>query len=246
MTERFEVGQKVKHNVRGDAEVTYGPYTNTFGRVHYVIRLASGRELDATADQLSAIPEPPKFSVGDKVLHRSFGSGVVAFGPFKHINGPDHYLMEDDDGDHILSSSDALTAAEPEPIKVGDRVRIVKDDPTYRTGDFVGVVGILRGIEDDGRTMPYRVELPADAPETLSGRWWCAAVERVATEEVYEHDGVAYDLSAKYQDKDGDPLTIKIVDGVARAAWFGVEPSYDSDSLAYVVRNYGPLTRVSD
>jgi hypothetical protein len=238
----FEVGQKVTHNIRGSVEIAYGPYTNTFGSVCYVMRLEGGREVSVQADTLSAIPEPPKFAVGDVVT--SDGSlrgkeGVLVAGPFVSPVDADHFWVADVDGQHYTPKEAVLRQVEPAPIKVGDRVRVVKDDPEIRTGEFVGRVGAVvdtgNHLRDD---LNFRIKFPSGA------YWWCAEVERVEDENTYTHNGVTYDLTARYRDKDGDTLRIKLVDGVARVAWFGEEPYTDSNDLPYAVRNYGPLTRV--
>lgn len=252
MTERFEVGQKIKHNFYGVVEIAYGPYTSLYGGSRYVVRVDDGTENTCASGQLSAIPEPPKFAVGDKVTHRTFGAGEIAFGPFKHATGPDHYLMEDEDGDHVLSSPDALTKVQ-ESIKVGDRVRVVKDDPDNRTGAFVGRVGRLTDM--DGVYTAYLVEFGDGSgrhgdPE--NGRWWCAEVERVTDEDTYDHDGVTYDLKAQYQDTDGDIWVFKRVGGVVRGDFGATGQDVSarvhegSTSLESAVRDFGPLIRVND
>ncbi|MFF9525396.1 phiSA1p31-related protein [Streptomyces achromogenes] len=248
----FKAGDKVRVFDSKMGEVVYGPARSTFGsHTGYVVKVG-GEDVWYKSHDLSAVPETPKFAVGDKA--RGAYSGVlytIEAGPF-HDNEYIWYATREPSGAVGHNSAADLKAVDPEPVKVGDRVRIVKDDPTYRTGDFVGVVGILREIEDDGRIMPYKVELPADAPETLYGRWWCAAVERVDAEDTYEHGGVAYDLSARYRDRDGDYWTFKRHNGqvLGEYATSNVDSSgcitEYSSSLAYVVRNYGPLTRVSN
>ncbi|MEU3729964.1 phiSA1p31-related protein [Streptomyces sp. NPDC033538] len=73
------------------------------------------------------------FKVGDKVTHRSFGEGEIDFGPFEHYTGPDHYLMRDGDGKHVLVDGGSM-----KPIakfEVGDKVR----------GTFTGRVYIIAG-----------------------------------------------------------------------------------------------------
>ncbi|MFF9525395.1 phiSA1p31-related protein [Streptomyces achromogenes] len=240
MTERFEVGQKVKHNVRGDAEVTYGPYTNTFGQVHYVVRLASGRELDATADQLSAIPEPPKFSVGDKVT--SFGDKyTILAGPFQ--GHTEWYVVEDEDGKAMTADPNDLVRHDPEPIKVGDRVRVLR--ATYAE-ECHGLTGTVDNVDCDvtldGISHPYHVNL-----DGRSGGVYASSVEPVdePAADTYEYDGVTYDLSARYRDKDGDVWSFT---GKRRASVPTVTMTGDVDNwntIELIARNYGPLTRVT-
>ncbi|MGW2950750.1 phiSA1p31-related protein [Streptomyces eurythermus] len=188
----FKAGDKVETFSGKTGEVVYGPAWSTFGSyTGYVVKV-DGEDVWYKANELSAVPELPTFAVGDKVNHRTFGAGEIAFGPFEHHNGPAHYLIKDEVGKHALVQADAMEAATtPEFIKVGDRVRVTDED-------------------------------------------------------TYEYDGVTYDLSAKYRDKDGDRLKIKLVNGVARVGWFGEEPNSSSYGLAYAIRQYGPLTRVHD
>ncbi|MEV4037695.1 phiSA1p31-related protein [Streptomyces umbrinus] len=61
------------------------------------------------------------FAVGAKVEHRTFGAGEVAFGPFDHSTGPNHYLIKQEGGKHALVVAEALSPAAK--FKVGDRVK---------------------------------------------------------------------------------------------------------------------------
>lgn len=240
MTE-FKVGDKVKHNILGVVEVAYGPYTGTFGRKHSVIRLESGRETSVPADTLTALPAFATFAVGDKVDHRTFGAGTVAFGPFTHHSGPDHYLMVDDDSKHALVVADALTAAKAdEPIKVGDKVRVLIDGAEFATvkaGDVFTVSEVRHG------------RVVVDAPLRVGGRSWYFNLESV--EKVTEPSkpftmrGVTYDLDAKYRDKDGDVWRFAIVDGsLVRGEMGSATIDQHSDLIADVVDNYGPLHKI--
>jgi hypothetical protein len=168
-----------------------------------------------------------EFKVGDKVIHRSFGAGVIRFGPYMDSLRETAYLLEVANGVHRRVDADALTKentyqvdavakaiAESDgnpwddeyddkemyrknaravlevlkergdladekdrPLKVGDRVRVLEDDPDVRHGEFVGKVGVLRDV-GRLRSAPYLVEFDADqyAPHPL---WNCARVERV-------------------------------------------------------------------
>jgi len=61
------------------------------------------------------------FGIGAKVQHRTFGAGEVAFGPFDHSTGPNHYLIKQEGGKHALVVEDGLSPAAK--FKVGDRVK---------------------------------------------------------------------------------------------------------------------------
>lgn len=74
------------------------------------------------------------FKVGDKIEHRTFGKGEVAFGPFDHYSGPDFYLMRDEDGKHALATGDGMALAAK--FKVGDRVKSFAATYTVEAGPF--------------------------------------------------------------------------------------------------------------
>ncbi|MDX2794052.1 transcription termination/antitermination protein NusG [Streptomyces scabiei] len=91
----------------------------------------------------------------------------------------------------ILALADEIDGGEvkAEPARrpqVGDRVRVVKDDPYTRTGQFVGRTGTVRELNDDGRTMPYRVRLDDSSGTWDDSSWWCADVELVDEVESVE------------------------------------------------------------
>ncbi|MET9126932.1 phiSA1p31-related protein [Streptomyces sp. NPDC004528] len=184
MSETFEVGQKVEHNVRGEVEVSYGPFTDTFGRRHYVVRLESGREQDVTALQLSAIPETPKFSVGDVVTltTRRGAKATVEYGPF---DDRDVYLVKlvdepaDEDEVRTFTALASVMRAD-EPIKVGDKVRVTDDDGGGACR-FNGLVGTVMTVHPSYDRLRYLVEFGDGRGHhgDLNGRWNCAAVERV-------------------------------------------------------------------
>ncbi|MFD9442105.1 hypothetical protein [Streptomyces sp. NPDC060001] len=84
----------------------------------------------------------------------------------------------------ILALADGIDGGEAEETptprpKVGDRVRVVADDPYTKTGEFVGRTGVVRTVQPDGRTMPYRVRLDDSSGTWDEGSWWCAKVELV-------------------------------------------------------------------
>jgi hypothetical protein len=248
----FEVGQKVTHSIRGSVEIAYGPYTNTVGSACYVMRLEGGREVSVQADTLSAIPEPPKFAVGDKVT--SDGSlrgkeGVLVAGPFVSRFQGDHFWVADVNGLHYTPKEDDLRQLpEPAPIKVGDRVRVVKDADGIRSGWYVGLVGVVERIDSTGQ-LPYLVRFGdgsgrhGDKP---NGRWYCESVERVEDENTYTHDGVTYDLTARYRDNDGDVWKFKRIDGTVRGNYTDRPVEHWDSTLTSVADSYGPLTRVND
>jgi hypothetical protein len=243
----FEVGQKVRYGRTGDGVVTYGPYKSTFGEDAYLVKREDGIERTWFGRHMSAIPEPPRFTVGDVVnlTTRPGAKATVEYGPF---DGRDVYvvkLIDEPADDNPRTFTAMASVMKPlEPVKVGDRVRVVRDSDGYRSGYFVGLVGALKHI-DEADALPYLVEFGDGSgmhgdPE--SGRWYCAEVERVEDENTYTYDGVAYDLTAKYRDKDGDVWEF----GARRE---NGEPRVHCsasgyDDLETVLDAYGPLTRI--
>ncbi|MFF3312502.1 phiSA1p31-related protein [Streptomyces sp. NPDC002952] len=244
MSETYAVGQKVRHAHRGDAEVTYGPFVNPFGQTRYVLRLESGREYYARPDDLAAIPETPKFAVGDVVTlaTRAGAKATVEYGPY---DGGNVYVVKlvDEPADEDVPRTFNAMAHVMQPsanddIKVGDRVRVLKDDPVLSTGRFVGKVGTVLSVGGSAReALNYRIDFGSTV-------WWVADVERVSDVNTYVHEGVTYDLSAKYTDKDGDVWKFARFGDTVTGATIGEIPYEGGTRLSYVVSRWGPLTRV--
>lgn len=87
----------------------------------------------------------------------------------------------------ILALADEIDGGEakeeaPAPARapqIGDKVRILKDDPYTQAGEFVGRTGVLRAVKDGVRTVPYRVRLDDPSGTWDDGSWWVAEVELV-------------------------------------------------------------------
>jgi len=79
----------------------------------------------------------------------------------------------------ILALADEIDGGEADAmkpeIKVGDKVRIVRNSP-WDGDKHVGRVGVLASVDSHDHVMPYRVSFPDD-----SYGWWCAEVELVDT-----------------------------------------------------------------
>lgn len=243
MTETFEVGQKVKHSTYGDVEVTYGPFRGRFTPTAYLVRRADGREGVAAVGSLSVIPETPKFALGDKVRagFTSEYTATIIAGPFtsRHGDGA-FFIVEDEDGKHGFPTEATLTkVVEPEPVKVGDRVRVVKDDLMSRPGEFIGKVGNV--LEVGNRIRP---ELTVRVKLDSGHIWWVAEVERVEDENTYIHDGVTYDLTARYRDVDGDEWRFARFGDAVRAAAYGYAPDENSQLADGVLARWAPFTRI--
>jgi hypothetical protein len=248
VTETFEVGQKVKHYTRGDVEVSYGPYDSPFGGPRYVVKLDSGKETAVSPDTLTAIPVTPKFAVGDEVTLRTRGSkATVEYGPF---DDRDVYVVKlvdeptDPDGVRTFTALASVMQAVPE-IKVGDRVRVVKDDPAIRTGEFVGKTGVVQGLNRRSSRLPFDVRFDAGQGAHY-GSWNVAEVEPVTDENAHTHDGVTYDLTAKYKDRDSDTWHLAVIDGrlYGGTSW-APRDRHDGISVESILESWGPLTRVT-
>jgi hypothetical protein len=239
----FKVGDKVTHNVRGDAEITYGPYTDTFGRTHSVIRLTSGRELAVPTSNITVVP---KFAVGDKVAYEYGGGGTLVAGPFKseHHDEP-IWVVEKVNGTHMTPTENALRKVDAEPtpeIKVGDRVRVLRatfaESTVGRVGKVVSTTETWREADND----LHRYDVEFDD----GGSVYAAEVELVdePTADTYEYDSVVYDLSAAYNDRDNEPWTFKRFGSAVRGGCNGFPPGLLTDPLELVVEKYGPLRKI--
>ncbi|MGW2950751.1 phiSA1p31-related protein [Streptomyces eurythermus] len=245
MTERFEVGQKVKHGTYGrEGVVTYGPFKSTFGEDSYLVRKDNGTEATWFGRNMSVVPEPPKLTVGDKA--RGAYSGVVytvEAGPFDD-NGYIWYATREPSGAVGYNSADDLEPVdEPEPIKVGDRVRVVRATWADECRGLTGTVdSIDHDFHLDGTPHPYHVALDGRASGVHA-----SSVERIdePAADTYKYNGVVYDLSARYRDKDGDVWRFeRRPDGIVRGVWTNRDiVDYDC-KLDEVADDCGPLTRV--
>ncbi len=172
------------------------------------------------------------FKVGDKVRHRSFGKGEIAFGPFEHYNGPDHYLMRDEDGKHVLVRGDAMAPAAK--FEVGDRVKSFAATYTVEAGPFFAP------------SEWYALKSDRTGDVLHSDADGLSLVAPEPAKNVAVVDGVTYDLSARYRDADGDVWSFeRHADGEIRGD-FGDHPRVNqySNTLRVVLANHGPLVRV--
>ncbi|MDX2575928.1 phiSA1p31-related protein [Streptomyces scabiei] len=253
MSETFEVGQKVKHVTRGVGEVKFGPYRAAFDPVAYLVEFDDRRAWMVSPDRISAIPEPPKFAVGDVVTltTRPGLLATVEYGPFDDRDVYVVRLVDEptDPGDvrTFTALASAMTAkVDLGPIKVGDRVRVTDDDGGG-ANRFVGMVGTVKELHGSGALLPYLVEFGDGRGRhgDLNGRWNCLTVERVEDESAHTHNGVTYDLTSKYRDRDGDVWHFArfgdtVVGGIRRTP-----TSVDDGDPFSFAAGYGPLTRVT-
>jgi hypothetical protein len=185
-TKTFNIGDKVDTAGSGRGVVAFGPYVPLYaGAQRYAVEFADGRHAGKVgifnASTLTAVPA---FAIGDKVRHAHTGDAVstIVGGPFKY-RFDDHtwWVLEDADGAHESSAENLLTLAPAdEPIKVGDRVRVVEDDPINEPGKFVGLVGEVLCVRDSSRArLPYLVKFGDGHHGDTDGKWYCLKVERV-------------------------------------------------------------------
>ncbi|WP_329168369.1 KOW motif-containing protein [Streptomyces sp. NBC_01267] len=84
----------------------------------------------------------------------------------------------------ILALADEIDGGEtPEPARaprVGDRVRVLEDDPGNRAGEFVGKVGTLLSVDKASEYTPYCVQFGDGTG--YYGKWWVDAVELLTTD----------------------------------------------------------------
>lgn len=246
MTETFEVGQRVRVSGAADGEIIYGPFPSTYGTfTGYVVRIGGTERLQRERD-LSAIPEPPKFAIGDKVtVSASQPDGSIVAGPFKNRwnAGETLWVVEGTDGLHSMPAERLLTkVVEPEPasVKVGDRVRVIAASYADETHGEVGTALEVDSREEfDDIRHPFYVDL-GDGTTV-----YASAVARMGDEDTYTHNGVTYDLSAKYRDRDGDVWRFqRMSDGAVHGRWTAGPIEVHHSTLAEVADECGPLTRV--
>ncbi|WP_425837417.1 phiSA1p31-related protein [Streptomyces fractus] len=245
MTE-FKVGQKVRHNIYGDVEIAFGPVDFMSMRGGYVVDKGDGEHGVVSSTYLSAIPEPQAFAIGDTVTAGLMFGGAPAelvAGPYtSRLSGMTFWVAERN-GQHACPREALLTKVAKPKIKVGDRVRVVKDDELVNKGVFVGLTGVIARLNPPTRRLPYTVRFDAGQGARLA-LWNVAEVELVDDAATYTHDGVTYDLTAKYSD--GDEVwefTGKYdANGVPRVTAYGNADNIDT--IADIADDYGPLTRI--
>ncbi|MFD9205938.1 phiSA1p31-related protein [Streptomyces sioyaensis] len=239
----FKIGDEATY---GDKAVTISGGPHVGYSKWYVALGADGKEFPASADLLTLVPA---FAIGDEVTYEYGGGGKLIAGPFKSgYHDTPFWVLEKPDGTHMTPTQNSLTKVvkpEPDTIKVGDRVRVVEDGANHadvKRGDEFTVTqaherfGPLTIVVDDG----------------AGGHWYFRPedVEKVAdrSPNMFTHNGVTYDLSADYRDRDGDLWSFARVGDEVRGE-FGTGYRRDfingySDTLESAVRRYGPLTRV--
>lgn len=242
MTDTFAVGDKVTHNMTGmHGVVTYGPFNRRAGVPAYVVQRPDGTEAVWLAVRVTAAKHA--FAIGDraKIVSQTEPVEIIG-GPFKNRFHTWFAVHGNEVGDTTASENELTALPTPDPISVGDWVRVTADDPHNRTGEFVGKMGVVIRLGHMSSQVPYRVSFDAeqDAPHD---EWNVASVEKTTGE--YRYGGITYNLSAKYRDAYGDVWTLGRVGNIVAGATLPVgSPRSESPSLGHIVRKWGPLTRV--
>ncbi|WP_369147082.1 phiSA1p31-related protein [Streptomyces sp. R44] len=245
MTE-FKVGDKVRVCGSFDGEITYGPFKSAFERyTMYVVRNETGNERAQHDTDLTALP---KFAIGDRVEKPATGvrPGTIVAGPFvTEYDDVPFWVVEHDNGKVSTPREDGdLKRIEEEPareIKVGDRVKVVSG---RGISAYIGKTVTLTKV---GASSPYG---PYGFKGGFGGEIYAEEVEliREAPADTFEYNGVTYDLTATYRDKDGDEWTFKggtrASDGTPDGAMNGYAGGTYSYTLGYAARHYAPLTRI--
>ncbi|WP_406161037.1 phiSA1p31-related protein [Streptomyces canus] len=167
------------------------------------------------------------FKVGDKVVNDMFGTGEIVYGPYD-IPGGSGYFFKGEDGLHRTVTDVYLKPAAK--FKVGDKVTEYGINYTIHAGPFFGDTEWY-AVEDARGRVLYA------SPGNF------AIVEPANT---YTHDGVTYDLAAKYRDAGGDvwSFTGRRLHGVPTVTMSGILGN--TDTVEDIADDYGPLTRVND
>lgn len=259
----FEANSKAQHRLYGEVTIVGGPFESL--AVHFYAIKAPGHTgipKLVSAGTLKAIPLRPKFSKDDFAIFEgqrvrllldirqgagAFAGQDMAF--VEYVSGPEAGRARSLLVTHLAPLSGprpgpiraAVSAA---PIRVGDLVRVTKDDPDVCAGEFVGKIGRVIEINGPGSRLPYRVRFDADQGARHS-EWNVKAVEHAGVRPRTVTIGLRpYDLGATYKDRDGDVWTA-VNPGTADA-----DPLMKSSSmlshrlLSAVVRSYGPLRKV--
>ncbi|MET9126933.1 phiSA1p31-related protein [Streptomyces sp. NPDC004528] len=245
MEATFKVGDKVEHRSWGAGEIAFGPYLRDGSTDNYLMKTESGDHYLTGAE---AMTMTAKFKVGDTANGALTGRSLkILAGPFTGRMGVAWYAVEYPEGHAGKENERNLLAPEPVPfsdagpVKVGDVIRILKDGAFHadvKRGDLFEVKSLVSYLD--------RVRVDA-APGARMSQWNFRPEDyvKVPADEAAVHDGVVYDLTAKYRDKDRDVWTLARFDDVVRGGLGHIPTSrYSGDSLEFIVNEYGPLTRV--
>lgn len=184
-TERTELGVWHDGEQSGDGIYLSALSTRTFARE----LLALADEIDGGEAEKKPDTRP---KVGDRlrVLEDRPRSCPVMTGDIITVSAIDYdhggvdcvrFRNRDDSYQWFIPLTAVEAVGERTP-EVGDTVRVLKDDSTNRTGQYVGKVGRLKSVSARSR-VPFRVEFGDGSGrhgDRDNGTWHVAEVERVA------------------------------------------------------------------
>lgn len=236
----FKVGDKANY-VGKPVTIAGGPFEGYSG--WYAVKGEDGKEHPAAASGLTAVPA---FAVGDTVRYAYGSGGKLVAGPFKSEHHDELlWVVEKPNGTHMTPTQNSLTKVEEsDPIKVGDRVRVLEDGANcadVNKGDEFTVTDVRK--RSDGTTIVVE--------DDGYGHWYFQSqnVEKLTAPaaDTFTHDGVTYELGVDYEDRDGDRWKFARIDGEIFGEWGLSRNHIAPDSgyrIAYAVSQYGPFTRV--
>jgi hypothetical protein len=234
----FKVGDKVRHAWFDTVEVAYGPYTDMRGHTRYMVRVASGGEQPTSPEMMTALPA---FAVGDKAKMDGEREPVeILAGPYKN-RYITWYTVKAEVGDTTAAEDNLTALPAPSLVPVGTRVRV---DRAKHAEDQHGKIGVVTSNTEDFRTSvgdPHVYEV-----RVASGTFYVAEltpVDEPTDWSTFEYEGVTYDVTARYRDRDNDVWEFtgeRHADGSPKVYFHG--SGYDD--LGDVVEAYGPLTKI--
>jgi len=236
----FKVGDKVTHEAHGDGEVKYGPFSSFYlsSGDCYLVEFAERGHATCSSPRLTP---RPAFKVGDRATWGVFHEVTVTAGPFHTAFGTTWYVVVTDKGTEKAESDDLSLVAEPAPLKVGDKIRILADSVHGTSIKHGEMLKVARARPDsDGYFVAGGWFLPLSA----EGTSW----ERVQ-EDTETINGVTYVMGARYKDRQGDFWEFsRQDDGGVTGKWCysNGDPGESGWSLESAVENFSPLTRVED
>ncbi|MFE0326300.1 phiSA1p31-related protein [Streptomyces sp. NPDC058960] len=180
------------------------------------------------------------FKVGDKVTHRTFGAGEVAFGPYLSAFGGTHYLMAGDGGKHYIVGTEEGELKPAAKFKVGDKVRGLYSGALYtiEAGPFFSEIGEWYATKDgDGHVDHNSADcLTAVEPQTDTALK-PGDVVRIPRDDLQGADVKAGDLLVVKQLDGRDTVVVHAAPGARQYTWY-FEPEnvtkVDADSVAVV------------
>lgn len=244
MTDTFKVGDKVKHSMFGEGKIAFGPFKDSSGNTDiYLMAQPGGTHFTASAQRLTVVAA---FTVGDKAKGAVSGDTYdILAGPFPGYDG-DWYATKADGAAVARSIRAANLRPLPadEPVKVGDRVRVLRASyASYAHGKTGVVLSTTKAWEGTTSSDVHTYEVRMD---DNGGALYVAELEKISDAGTHTFRGTVYDLSAKYRDSDGDVWSFigrKNDAGVPYVTMSG-DPT-NRDTIEDIHQTYGALTKIA-